>query len=119
MKGEGTSNDKKNYYESNNNKTISENVKFLKENIGNVFSPNDRIIYDPLTKTTTYDIVLTIQNGLIRSIKKFFPHASELKATETALNAEYNIVGNKKSITLDPDIKDEIIKKSIAQFNKT
>ena len=36
MKGEGTSNDKKNYYESNNNKPISENVKFLKENIGNI-----------------------------------------------------------------------------------
>lgn len=118
MKIDRASMGKGNDYEISN-KTIRENVNFLKKNIGNVFSSNDRIIFDPATKTTTYDIVLIIQNGLISSIQKFFPHASELSVKETALNAEYKIVDKKELITIDSTIKNEILKRSIAEFNKT
>ena len=100
-------------------KIVQSNVKFLKENLKNLFSGRDRVIYDPVTSTSTYDIVLVVDKGKVCSVKKKALHVSELKGTEVALNGAYLIKGNKGSIVIDSKIKDQIFLSSITEFNKT
>ena len=97
---------------------IQHNVTFLKENIPNVFSERDRFVHDPVTNNITYDIVLVVDNAKICSVQKAFPHAQDLMDTKSALNGLYLIEGDKQSILLDPNIKDQVIQSSIAKFNK-